>query len=289
LADLFRQGLESGAFQVVARLTPPRSPDFSDAVGLASSWEGKVGTILVADNPSAVLGGSSLLLADRLKREGKDVALTISCRDLNRLALGSIALGAAAASIETILCVSGDYPTFGDHPQAKPVYDLDSVQLLGMLRDMEMGRDIAGNSLDDLPAFFPGAAVAVTADPLGPQLMKVKRKLAAGARFLISLPVFSKDPLDRFRESMKDTEVKILAGILLPSFDEIARYHDGSIPGTFIPEDLVDRWRGEGEEKFRSSSVRHIKNLVAELRESGRVDGVCISASGRESEIGDLL
>jgi 5,10-methylenetetrahydrofolate reductase len=288
LADLFRQGLESGDFQVLARVTPPRSADLSPVVELASSWQGKVGTILVADNPSASLGVSGVMLADRLKREGMDVTLAISCRDRNRLALGSIALAAAAASVETILCVSGDYPTFGDHPQAKPVFDLDSVQLLGMLRDMAAGRDIAGNALDDPPTFFSGAAAAATADPPGPQLMKIKRKITAGARFLITLPVFAAEPAYRFRDVVKDGEVKILAGLLLPTFEEIERYHDGSIPGTFIPEELVEKWRGEGKEAFLQSSIRHVKKLIAEFKESGKVDGVCVSAPGRESEIGDL-
>jgi len=256
---------------------------------MASSWKGMVGAILVADNPSANMGASSLVLADRLRREGYEVILTMSCRDRNRMGLGSTALGAAAASLKSIVCVSGDYPNFGDHPDSKPVYDLDSVQLLSMLREMETGRDLYGNPLDASPSFFLGAAVCPAADPLLPQLMKARKKAAAGAEFFITLPIFSRDQLDPFLDEVQDLPVKILAGVMLPSFAQIDGYWDGSIPGTFIPEDLVGAWRDGGEEAFASSSVNHVKRLIEDLKSSGRVAGICISASEREAEIAALL
>ena len=114
-------------------------------------------SILVADNPSGVMGISPLVQAESLKREGHDVIMTLSCRDRNRMALGSTALGAAALSIGSILCVSGDYFNFGDHPDAKPVYDLDSVQLIGMLREMQNGSDIGGNAIAGPLDFLRGS------------------------------------------------------------------------------------------------------------------------------------
>lgn len=289
MGDSFQEKLQSGTFQVLARMNPPKGPDLSGTLALASTWKGKIGGILVADNPSAVMGVSQLILAYTLKTGGHDVIMTISCRDANRLALGSAALGAAAASIRSILCVSGDYFNFGDHPEAKPVYDLDSVQLIGMLREMGNGRDIAGNSLNTPVSFYLGAAVCAAADPLGPQVMKARKKVAAGADFFITLPIFTVEQLDPFLDSVKDLAVKILAGVLLPSYREIAQYREGSIPGTFIPETLVSRWRDEGEEAFQASSAAHTKQLISRLRESGKVSGVCISASGREAEIEGLL
>jgi 5,10-methylenetetrahydrofolate reductase len=205
------------------------------------------------------------------------------------VALGSAALGSAALSIGSVLCVSGDHFNFGDHTDAKPVYDLDSVQLIGMLRSMENGKDVSGNSLDGSFSFCVGAAVCPTADPLGPQLMKAKKKAAAGADFFVTLPIFTVDQLDLFLDGVKDLSVKILAGVLLPSYEEVGRYVDGSIPGTFIPEPLVSQWKGETEESFRSSSAGLVKNLISQLRGSGKVAGVCISSSGRESEIEGLL
>jgi 5,10-methylenetetrahydrofolate reductase len=235
------------------------------------------------------MGISPLVLSERLKREGYDLIMTISCRDRNRMALGSSALGAAALSIESVLCVSGDYFNFGDHPEAKPVYDIDSVQLLQMLRDMGEARDAAGNALGNPVSFFLGAAVSAAADPLFPHLMKLRKKIAAGAEFVITLPVFSLEQFDTFLAAAKDLPVKILAGVLLPSYQEVVRYEDGSIAGTLIPETLVNRWREEGEDTFLASSAGHVRDLISTLRESGDVAGVCISASGRESEIEGLL
>ena len=289
MGSLFQERLQSGKFQTIARIVPPKSADLSAAVALASSWKGKVDSILVADNPSGVMGISPLVPAEILRREGHDVIMILSCRDRNRMALGSTALGAAALSIGSILCVSGDYFNFGDHPDAKPVYDLDSVQLIGMLREMENGKDIGGNALAGSLDLFLGAAVCATADPLLPQLAKAKKKALAGAEFFVTLPIFATEQLDPFISGVQDLPVKVLAGVLLPSYQEIAQYRDGSIPGTFIPENLVNRWRDEGEEAFVSSSARHVRKLISELRESGNVAGVCVSASGRESEIAGLL
>ncbi len=273
----------------MARVVPPKSADISSSLTLVSSWNGKVGSVLVADNPCGRMGISALYLAEAIRNGGGDPILTMSCRDRNRIALGSIALAAAAASLNTVLCVSGDYPRFGDHPQAAAVYDLDSVQLISMLKDMENGRDIAGNPLSSSLSFLVGGAVCPTADPLGPQLMKTRKKVKAGADFLITLPVFTAEQPASFFEAAGDVGVKIVVGVLLPSYQEIQAYRDGSIPGTFIPGDLVEQWRSLSEEEFLSASRAHVKKLISDFRSSGTVAGVCISASGRESEIAEML
>lgn len=289
LVKSFHERLASDDFQVLARVIPPKSPELSSTLSWISSWKGKVDSLLVSDNQSARMGISSLVLAERLGRDGNDVIMTISCRDRNRIALGSTALGCAALSIGSILCVSGDHFNFGDHPEAKPVYDLDSVQLISMIREMEKGRDGGGNALEGALSFCLGAAVCATADPLGPQLMKARKKVAAGVDFFVTLPIFTIDQLGPFLDAAKDMPVKIIAGVLLPSYAEIVRYHDGSIPGTFIPDSVVRGWRDDGEDDFLSTSVEHVRKLVSLLRESGRVTGVCISTNGRELEIGSLL
>ena len=122
-----------------------------------------------------------------------------------------------------------------------------------------------------------------------PQVMKARKKVAAGANFFITLPVFSAGQLDRFLEDFKESPVKIFAGVLLPTYPEIARYEDGSIPGTFIPQELIYQWRDQGEEAFQASSMDHVKNLISRLKDSSKVQGVCISAPGRESEMERLI
>ena len=289
MADRFQEGLESGLFQTVARISQPKNPDLSNEVSIASSWKGKISSILIPNNASAKMGVSSLILAERLKSEGHGIILTLSCRDTNRIGLGSIALGAAAIGIDTLLCVSGDHTTAGDHQAAKPVYDLDSVQMLSMLEDMQNGKDCGGNPLDQSPSFFKGAAVSATATPLGPQLMKVKKKIAAGAGFLITLPVFTQEQIAPFFEAADELTIPILVGVLLPSYQDIAEYQAGAIPGTPIPVDLVNTWKKLDEDAFRSASVEHARDLITKLRDSGKFAGISISASNREADIQELL
>ena len=119
--------------------------------------------------------------------------------------------------------------------------------------------------------------------------MKARKKIGAGADFLITLPIFAIEQLDPFLNDMGPLSVKMIAGVFLPSHEEIAQYRDGSIPGTFIPPELVNQWRNQGPEAFLSSSAAHVRELIAGLRSSGKVAGVCISASGREAEVADLL
>jgi methylenetetrahydrofolate reductase (NADPH) len=289
LAKPFHERILSGGFEILVRIAAPRSHDLASIVSSLSSWKGLAGSVLVSDNQCARMGICPLVLAERLNRDGHDVIMTMSCRDRNRIALGSFALGCAALSLNSILCVSGDHFRFGDHPEAKPVYDLDSVQLIAMLRKMEKGADIGDNQLEGSFSCCLGAAVAVAADPLEPQLNKAKKKISAGADFFVTLPIFTIDQLDPFLSGLKNASIKIIAGVLLPSYAEIARYQDGSLPGTFIPESVVRSWRDAGEIGFPSSSVEHVRKLISDLRQSGKVSGVCISASGRESEIGAVL
>ncbi|MCA1959184.1 MAG: methylenetetrahydrofolate reductase [Desulfomonile sp.] len=289
MADSICERVRSGSFEVVGRLDPPRNGNLSQLVALAASWKGKIGSVLVTDNASARLGGSALLTAERLGREGIEPILTVSCRDGNRIALGSTVLGAVAASLRTLLCVSGDHPAFGDHQDAKPVYDMDSVQLIAMVRNMEQGRDASGNELEPLPRFCLAAAACASADPLAPQLSKARKKVRAGVDIFVTLPVFRVDQLEPFLNGLGEISVKVIAGVLLPRYEEVVSYKDGSIPGTFIPHDLVEQWRAMDPGAFSSASADHVKRLVADLRSWGKVAGVCISAPGREDEILGIL
>lgn len=281
--------IRSGSFEVVGRLNLPRNGDLSSVVARAASWKGTVTSMLVPDNASARLGVSAILAAERLVREGMEPILTVSCRDRNRIALGSVVLGAAAASIGSLLCVSGDHPTFGDHQDAQPVYDLDSVQLITMVRGMEQGHDAAGNELEPLPRFCIAAAVCAAADPLAPQMGKARKKARAGADLFITLPIFGMDQLEPFLDGLGDLPIRVIAGVLLPSRNEVIHYRDGSIPGTFMPHDLVEQWKAMDENSFIKSSADHVRRLLADLKSCGRVAGICVSASGREDEIVEIL
>lgn len=289
MTNTFKEGLSTDRFQVLARVNPPKSGDLSSAVALASSFKGKVDAVVVGDNSSAIMGVSSLVLSERLKREGHDVILTVSCRDCNRMALGSTVLGAAAIGVDSILCVSGDYFNFGDHRDAKPVYDLDSVQLLGMIREMQDGRDTAGNPIDGPLSFATGAVVRAIDDDLEPHIMKAKKKVSAGARFLVTLPIFAAEELEALLEGLTDVQAKIIAGVFLPSYDQIESYGAKPIAGTLIPDDLAKSWKDAGPEGFNAASADLARKLISDLRSSGKVAGVCVGTTGRNSEIAALL
>jgi 5,10-methylenetetrahydrofolate reductase len=183
------QSLEQKDFLVTVELEPPKGPDLGPLVELAASLAGRADALVVADNPRAEARLSPVLAAHKLaKHAGAPVVVTLACRDRNRLALTSEMLAAAAAGAEGVLVVSGDFVTLGDHPQAKPVYDLDSVQGLLLARELARGRDLAGGELAAPAPLLLGAAANPGADPPGPQLLKLRKKRAAGAALFWGAP-----------------------------------------------------------------------------------------------------
>jgi 5,10-methylenetetrahydrofolate reductase len=183
------QSLEQKDFLVTVELEPPKGPDLAPLVELASAVGGRADAVVVADNPRAQARLGPVLAAHKLaKHAGCPVVVTLTCRDRNRLALTSEMLAAAAAGAQGLLMVSGDFVTLGDHPQAKPVYDLDSVQGLFLARELAQGRDLAGGGLEAPVELLLGAAANPAAEPLGPQLLKLRKKRAAGATLFWGAP-----------------------------------------------------------------------------------------------------
>lgn len=209
----FEQALADKGFVLTVELDPPRGVDLAPLLGLAGRLTGRVDALVVSDNRGATPRLSALAAGARLAAQGAEVILTLTCRDMNRLALTSQMLAAGAAGIGNLLLVSGDYVSLGDHPGAKPVYDLDSVQALGLAAGLVQGRDLAGQELDPAPRFYLGAAVAAQAEPLPPQFIKLKKKARAGARFVITSPLSSLAQLEGFCRQAADLGVKVLAGL----------------------------------------------------------------------------
>ena len=212
----FAQVLEAKDFVVTVELDPPKGVDTTVQEERAAALSGRVDALVLSDNLGARARLAPVALAGRL-REAVDCALivTLTCRDRNRLGLTSEMLALAAAGVETLLVVSGDHPTLGDHPGAMPVYDLDSVQALQLAAELNQGRDLAGNALESAPRLLAGATCAPQASPLEPQLVKFRKKLGAGAHFFITLPLDEAAAVDRFREQAggEAAEVPILAGV----------------------------------------------------------------------------
>ncbi len=218
----FEEALAADKFVVTVELDPPRGGDLAALKKVAGQLKGRVDAVVLSDNRRAVARLNPLTAAEALKSDGVEVILTLTCRDRNRLALTSDLLAAQAAGVENVLLVSGDFVTLGDQPDAKPVYDLDSVQALQLAGRLAEGRDLSEAELDGPARFFLGGVVAVGANPLPPQVIKFKKKIQAGAGFFITLPLSGLDQLKNFIDHIGSTEAKIVAGVEAKTAEDLA-------------------------------------------------------------------
>ncbi|OGR08874.1 MAG: hypothetical protein A3K23_02985 [Desulfobacca sp. RBG_16_58_9] len=244
----------------------------------------------VPDNEHARMLLSPLAAGRAVREVGGDPLLHLTCRDRNRLALESDLLGAAALGLENILVVSGDYVTLGDHPQAKPVYDADSVQLLQIARGLMEGHDSAGWPLSGSPAFYLGAVVIPQAEPLVPQLIKFEKKVAAGAQFFITPPVFDLEKFRQFRQMLPPHPVKLLASVKVLSAEEVAQAAAGQWRQVYsIPPEVVQELSGLGPEEVLAKGAEVAGRLLKQIKAAGLADGVCVKAKGRSDLMAMVL
>ena len=209
----FSDALAAKEFVITVELDPPRGPDLAPLIRLASELAERVDAVVISDNRLATARLSPLMASQRLREQaGAEVIMTLTCRDRNRLALTSDMLAAAAAGVDNLLLVSGDFVNLGDQPGAKPVYDLDSVQALLLAADLARGRDLAGE-LEGSANFFLGSGLAPESLPRAPQVMKFKKKISAGAGFFMTKPLGGLEGLQAFVEAAGPMEAKLLAGV----------------------------------------------------------------------------
>ncbi|MCP4665874.1 MAG: 5,10-methylenetetrahydrofolate reductase, partial [Deltaproteobacteria bacterium] len=180
-----------------------------------------------------------------------------------------------AMGIENVLCVTGDYFNFGDTEDAMPVYDLDSVQAIQMIRELEKGRDIGGNALDGAPRFCVGCAANPEADPLEPQLFKLEKKLAAGAQFIQTLDIYDFNRARPFFEHLRKKDVTVLAGIRLITEREVQLQERGKLPGNPMPESIVEEIKKTTEKgEIVAKAEARMKEMIKEVKDSGLCRGV---------------
>lgn len=280
-----QQKLDAGEFVITAEVCPPKGADCSDFMARAKALHGIVDAINVTDNQGANMRISPLAAAALLAREGIEPIFQITCRDRNRMALQSDLLGAAALGIRNILALTGDHISFGDHRQAKPVFDLDSVQLLQAIAGLAAGRDLAGNPLHGIPEFFAGAAAAPEAEPFGPALCKLEKKASAGARFFQTQAFFDPDRLRLFREAVEPFGVKVIAGIFLLKSAKMARFVTNNIPGLRVPETVAGELENAPDPLMQGVAIA--RRLAGQARSF--CDGIHIMAMGREDLIPEII
>jgi len=282
--SLLSEQLAEDQFVVTAEIAPPKGTNLGQAFDEARKLVG-VTAVNITDNQGANMRLSSLALAARLQQSGTETILQLTCRDRNRMALQSDLLGAASFGIENLLLLSGDHSKFGDQPDARPVFDLDSVQLLDMTAGLMAGVDMVGKPLDGTPRFFPGAAANPAAEPFDLMFRKVVKKVESGARFFQTQAVFERRVLERFCASMQPLAVPVIAGVLLVRSGKMARFLNDRIPGDQVPEDLVARLDGAPDPVAEGVAIA--RETVAWAREL--CQGVHLMTLGHEDRIPAIL
>ncbi len=277
-----RETLERGGFAVVVELKPPKGTAVAEMLALVSALKDRVAAFAVPDNEHARMRLAPVAAARLVLDAGGEPLVLLTCRDRNRLALESDLLGAAVLGLKNLLLVSGDYVTLGDHPQAKPVYDADSVQLLQIVQGLMAGQDSAGLPLNGIPAFFPGAVVIPEADPPAPQLLKCEKKAAAGAQFFVTPPVFDLEKFRLFREQLPLNPVKLLAGIKVLGAEDAALAAAGQWRKVYsLPPDLLEEISGKEPEEALALGAAAAGRLLKQIKEEKLADGVYLKAKGR--------
>jgi len=284
----FRQALESGKFLVTAEVGPGKGTDVEHLLKDAAIIKDRVDAINVTDLQSSVMRLGSMAVCHLLTDIGVDPVFQVTCRDRNRLALQSDLLSAWVLGIRNVLALTGDHPVLGDHPQAKPVFELDSVTLLEVIGKLNSGFDMVGNELKGKPGFLPGAVVNPGADneaAMDLQIMKMEKKIKAGAKFFQTQGVYDLDAFEKFMKRVEGFNTKVLGGIILLKSVGMARFMNKNVAGVFVPEPLIQELK-EAEDKTRVSmniAVRLIKGM------KDLCHGVHIMALGWESKIPPIL
>ncbi len=281
----FEQALNSGKFVVTAEVGPPKGTDISALHHDIELLKGKVDALNVTDNQSAVMRICSLAICKIVLEHGAEPILQMTCRDRNRIGLQSDLLGAGVLGIRNVLCMTGDHVLAGDHKGAKPVYDLESVQLLAAVQGLNSGKDMAGNDLKGSTDFFQGAVVTPEANPLAPQLAKFEKKVRAGARFFQTQAIYDVDKFKEFMAAARRFPVKVLAGFVILKSAGMANFLNKNVPGIRVPEELIEELKAAGKEKALEAGMDIAARHIRRLKEEKICDGVHIMAIGMEDKV----
>ena len=286
-----QQTLENGGFAVTAEMAPPKGTDWTHILEVAEMLKGRVAAVNVTDFQSAAVKASSLGMCIELLKLGLQPVLQMTGRDRNRIAIQGEMLSAGHFGVHNLLALTGDHTTVGDNPEAKPVFELDSVGILQVAEVLMGGHDLAGNDLQGAPEFFLGASVTPVFDPVEVQLIRMRKKIKAGAKFFQTQAVYSVDVMRKFKEETKDMDAYVLAGIVPLKSAGMARFMTNNVPGIEVPQELIDRLN-KAKEEGRSQADEGIKiagEFIADLKKEGLCDGVHIMAIGAEENVPRIL
>ncbi len=285
--------LKAGHFAFTGECGPPKGANVEHLKEKISHLKGMVDAVNITDNQTAVVRMSSWAASIILLQEGIEPNFQMVCRDRNRLAIQSDILGVYALGVRNMLCLSGDHQSFGNHPEAKGVFDLDSMQLIALVKKMrDEGKFINGEDIDVPPRLFIGAACNPFADPFEFRVHRLAMKIDAGADFIQTQCIYN---MDRFREFMKmavdmglHEKCYILAGITPMKTVGMAQYLAKSVPGMDVPESLIKRLKGAEKGKVAEEGIKFALEQIEEFKEMEGVAGVHLMAIEWEHRVPEI-
>jgi len=286
--------LAAGHLAVTSECGPPRGALPDKVREKAEMLRGSVDGINVTDNQTAMVRMSSLAACIIIRQMGLNPILQMVSRDRNRLAMQSDIIGAYSFGIDTMLCLSGDHPRFGDHPMAANVHDIDSVQMLDMVRTMrDEGRFQGGEKLDGPPKMFIGAAANPFADPFELRVARLAKKVNAGVDFIQTQCIYNLDKFELWMQGVRDRgldeKVAIMAGITPMKSVGMARYMKNKVPGMDVPDELIKRMAGVPKEKQAEEGIKICVESIQRLKEVKGVRGFHIMAIEWEQKVPEIM
>jgi methylenetetrahydrofolate reductase (NADPH) len=277
--------LTQGKFVVTAELNPPKGTDLTALFERVDILKGKIDAANITDGTGALMKMAPIPVGYLIKQKGLDPILQMTCRDRNKIALQSDLLGASCLGIENLLALGGDPVKIGDHPDAKPVYDMDAIGLIQTAKTLNSGKDLAGKELKGSPKFFIAAAANPGSDNLSRELDRIQQKIDAGADFFQTQAVFDQAVFDQWYKESKGINKPIILGVILVKSVKMAQYMNDHIPGVMIP-DLLIKKLDEASDKA-AACVDIAVDLINRVKDA--VQGVHIMAIGWEDRIPEIL
>jgi methylenetetrahydrofolate reductase (NADPH) len=280
--------LDAGKFAVLVEMEPPKGADVSRMVEKATKVKGAVDAFIIPEMSNAVMRMSALGGAMILQSKGMETVMQVNCRDRNRIALQADLLAAQACGIKNIMAITGEDPSFGDHHEAKAVYDINLIEMLQAVQSLQKGRDMAGTELAGSTDFTIGSFVNACAEGeiLDKEIEEMDKKIEAGVRFFITPPVFDTGILKPFMERAARKDVKIIPTVLLLKSVGMARYMARNVAHVHISDDLITRIRKAGDTVRECTLIA--SEMVSNLKQEG-FSGVQISTIGWEDKLPEIL
>ena len=284
----FKRKLDAGEFAILAEMDPPKGVDVSNMVANAIRVKGNVDAFVVPEMSNAVMRMSSLGAATILQGKGLETVMQLNCRDRNRIALQADLLAANGCGISNVMAVTGEDPTFGDHHQARSVYDINLLELLQAISNLQKGKDMAGIDLAGSPEFLVGSTVNAGAKGRSPELEleEMNKKIEAGAQFFISPPLFDLSAIEPFLKRVDLDKTTIIPTVLLLKSLGMARYMARNVDHVYIPDSLIQRIQ-KAPEKVREC-VQIASEMVTTLKQEG-FSGVLLATIGWEHKLPEII